>query len=490
MTFNSLLFLCFWFLVWSAHWLLPTERRRHWLLLGASFLFYACSDLVADGGFAGPAGMQRALLHVSLLLGFMVIGWGCGLMTARAREAEDAPRAKRWMAGGVAACLLLLGTFKYTGFLLATLQALLTACALPVNLPGWQPELPVGISFFAFHAVCYIVDLYRRTLPQARNFRQVSLYIGFFPHLVAGPIVRATDFVPQLERPKRLDANDMLNGLRWVLAGFVAKCVFADHLAEFADVVFRAPADYDRLSLFGAVSAYYGQIYFDFHGYSLMAIGVAKTLGYWFPPNFLHPYGAASIGDFWRRWHVSLSCWLRDYLYIGLGGNRGPMMFVLRNLMLAMLLGGLWHGASWNFVLWGALHGSGLCVERLWRQWSDRREPGRQAGPLQIAFAWLFTQSFVLLCWIPFRCTSLADTTTVVQGLLGWGAAGSTSVEVPWLLILLPLLVDTFIIGQKAFFERLTQERTWLLHAVLIAGFFLALMLMYLGTKPFIYFQF
>jgi len=309
---------------------------------------------------------------------------------------------------------------------------------------------------------------------------------------VAGPIVRATDFIPQLDRPKHLDGNEVLDGLRLVLTGFIAKCVFADHLAAFADVVFKAPATYDQVSLFGAVTAYYGQIYFDFHGYSLMAIGVAKTLGYWFPPNFLHPYGAVSIGDFWRRWHVTLSCWLRDYLYISLGGNRGPMAFVLRNLMFTMVLGGLWHGASWNFVLWGALHGSALCIERLWTKWRAQRSPSNGGTPAlrEIALGWFATQTFVLLCWIPFRCTSLADTLTVLQGLSGLGSTGSIRVEVPWLLIFLPLAVDTFIIGQRAFFERLLQRRTWLLHAVLIIGFFLAIMLMYLGTKPFIYFQF
>jgi alginate O-acetyltransferase complex protein AlgI len=269
------------------------------------------------------------------------------------------------------------------------------------------------------------------------------------------------------------------------------KSVFADNIALFVDPVYADIGRFDNVSVLMATFGFYAQIYFDFAGYSLMAIGITNTLGYWLPDNFNFPYRAASIIDFWRRWHISLSNWLRDYLYISLGGNRGSRLFQYRNLMLTMLLGGLWHGASWNFVLWGGIHGLALCVAHAWRMWRGTEHvPVRGAG-IALACSWLATQALVLLCWIPFRSANFAQTLEILRAVL-WlrPGAGLELAAIPWLLLFVPVLADAFVAGSERLKQRAHLENPWLGYTAIGLSFLVALLFMFVGNKPFIYFQF
>ena len=256
--------------------------------------------------------------------------------------------------------------FKYGGFLLENFVHITNA--LGINFHPAKPNiiLPAGISFYTFTTLCYTIDMYKRKSEPVRSFLDFSLFVTFFPHLVAGPIVRPPQLVPQFEAPRTASQQQMLHGLLLLTVGLFMKVVLADSmLSEAADRVFSAGQALHPLDAWMGVLAFSGQIYFDFAGYSSCAIGVAACLGFVLPENFVYPYGAVGFSDFWRRWHVTLSAWLRDYLYIPLGGNRKGKGRTYVNLMITMLLGGLWHGANWTFVVWGALHGLYLCVEKL-----------------------------------------------------------------------------------------------------------------------------
>ena len=264
------------------------------------------------------------------------------------------------LALGVALDLGILAYFKYLDFFIA--QALTLAHMLGIDPPlaFVNVTLPVAISFLTFHAISYIVDVYRGRLPASRSPLDILLYVSFFPHLVAGPIVRAHEFLPQLASPRNPGDFSFGENMLLILGGLFKKMVIANYLAvRFVDPVFTDPTQFSRFDLVMAVYAYAIQIYADFSAYTDIAIGVAALLGYRFPQNFNQPYRALGIGDFWRRWHMTLSNWLRDYLYIPLGGNRHGALMTARNLMLTMVLGGLWHGANWTFLIWGAMHGVG-----------------------------------------------------------------------------------------------------------------------------------
>ncbi len=346
----------------------------------------------------------------------------------------------------------------------------------------------MGISFFTFQAISYIVDAFRGDVPVERNPAKVALYIAFFPQLVAGPIVRATDFLPQLDKLQVFSSTAFLAGIRLFLIGFVYKGVFADNLAPFVDTVFGSVPDYDNETLFAGLLGFYGQIYFDFAGYSLMAIGIAATLGYWISENFNFPYRSLSITEFWRRWHISLSQWLRDYLFIPLGGNRGDFLLYARNIMITMLLGGLWHGTSWNFVVWGGLHGLALVTHKAWLL--TRRERQGTPNPFASVPSWFATQGFVLLAWIPFRAATTSDTIEVLGGVLGLRDDGGLETAwIPWALLVIPLLVDTFIVGNMST-STVAIRNSVLAYVVYAVAFFVALWLAFTGIDSFIYFQF
>jgi alginate O-acetyltransferase complex protein AlgI len=417
--FPTVEFAVFFVLVFLGSWLLrPHPAPWKAFVLAASYLFY---------------GWWEARFVV-LLAGSTVVNWALGA----AVWAAASERARKWWLGvAVVANLAVLGWFKYYGFFAESVVGGFSRLGLDLNPPLVRVILPVGISFFTFHAMSYVIDLYRGDTRPA-SLPDFSVYMAFFPHLVAGPIVRASELVPQIETtpdPRRVDAA---LAFRLILAGLFKKVVVSSFVASaIVDPVFAVPKAHSSLEILFAVYAYAIQIYADFSGYTDIAIGVALLLGFRFPQNFDAPYTALSVQDFWRRWHITLSRWLRDYLYIPLGGNRGGPSRVRRNLMLTMLLGGLWHGAAWTFVVWGGIHGLAQVAER---RWADRRaEQGLPAGPLSpigTVGRWLLTFHVVCLAWVFFRAETFALARDLLWRLLtAWGPAP----------LVTPLLVGTIV---------------------------------------------
>jgi len=470
MNFVSLEFAAFLAVVYVLHWSCRYAGTRKWLLTIASYVFYA----VWNWRFC------------FLMLFVTVTAFAAGQLLARV--------TRRWRAAVLAASigidLAILGFFKYYDFFLSNVTAALADLGVPASLPVMRIILPVGISFYTFHAISYVIDVYRGKVVREPSFVNIALYISFFPQLIAGPIVRASFMMPQIRHPRSFCPTRQTIGVRLLLRGFIYKAAIADTLAQIADPVFAHVDRYDAHALLTATIAFYGQIYFDFAGYSSMAIGTARLFGYRFPPNFDYPYRAASATEFWRRWHMSLSFWLRDYLYIPLGGNRGGALFICRNLMITMLLGGLWHGAAWNYVIWGALHGVGLCANKLWREgW--RRLP----VPIEVHSGWhvaavALTQLWVILAWVFFRCDSATQATEVLAAILGLRPHPGVAVLPVEGCILAVIGIDHTLGNARL---RLSLSPRWgraLAWSWLGALFALGLAAMPVVQKPFIYFQF
>ncbi len=341
---------------------------------------------------------------------------------ARAIAAEEREGRRRAMLiATVVLNLGFLGFFKYWNFALdnaAWLSAWLgghpvtPSDALKVALP------PVGISFFTFESMSYVIDVYRRDTPPHKSYLRYLLFVSFFPHLVAGPIVRPRDLLPQLEAPPRLTREEGAEALFLIALGLLKKMAISDQLSlQLVDRVFERPGNYSALEVLAAVYGYAVQIYCDFSGYTDIAIGSALLLGVRFPKNFASPYKGTNLADFWHRWHISLSTWLRDYLYIPLGGNRGSELKTYRNLMLTMVLGGLWHGASWSFVFWGFLHGIGLAATRVYQRSRPRPREGNEPSALGRVAGVFFTFHYVCLAWIFFRAGSFKQALAVLRQL-------------------------------------------------------------------------
>lgn len=346
----------------------------------------------------------------TLLLASTVANYYLGILIEDASES----RKKAFVTGAVILNLGVLGFFKYFDFFANSLTALLGLAGHP-----WALDilLPVGISFFTFEGIAYCCDVYRKHVRAVRSFVDFALFISFFPHLVAGPIIRPENFFPQVRNNKGLTEVDIKWGLCQIIKGLIKKIVFADYFAIGADAYFSDPAHASVAPAIGIV-AFAMQIYFDFSGYTDIARGCAGLLGFRFPSNFERPYLAVNIADFWRRWHISLSMWLRDYLYIPLGGNRVSPARAYLNLMIVMALGGLWHGASWNFMVWGIAHGFMLCVHRVWDRTLGRRlvaPPALKSYTTALCVALTFV--LVTLAWIPFRARDFADTAMILRQL-------------------------------------------------------------------------
>jgi alginate O-acetyltransferase complex protein AlgI len=382
--FNTLAFFEFLAVVLAGFYLLPLTFRKYWLL-GASYFFYGAWNVK----------------FLWLLGGVTALDFAAGLWIAR----SEGQGRKFGLIVSLAANLSVLAFFKYFHFL--------TAHRFEIDI-----VLPIGISFHIFQSMSYVVDVYRREQDAVRNPIDYALFLAFFPQLVAGPIVRAKTFFADLYPWRRPSAADVLRGVFLLALGLTKKMAFADNFAKVSDAFFNSiPSGAGILDAWTATLAFGLQIYFDFSGYTDMAIGMAKLLGFHFPVNFRRPYLAGSITDFWRRWHISLSTWLRDYLYIPLGGNRHH---TYRNLMLTMLLGGLWHGASWNFVIWGGYHGALLALERVLGlgepRWRILRTP--------------LTFALVLIGWVFFRAPAVESAWATLQLLLV-GPLGKSAFE-PW----------------------------------------------------------
>jgi D-alanyl-lipoteichoic acid acyltransferase DltB (MBOAT superfamily) len=348
----------------------------------------------------------------------------------------------------------------------------------------------VAISFLTFHAISYIVDVYRGRLSASRSPVDILLYISFFPHLVAGPIVRAHEFLPQLASPRRAADFSFGENVLLILGGLFKKMVIANYLAVgLVDPVFTDPSQFSRVDLIVAIYAYAIQIYADFSAYTDIAIGVAALLGYKFPQNFNQPYRALGIGDFWRRWHITLSNWLRDYLYIPLGGNRGGSLATARNLLLTMLLGGLWHGANWTFLIWGAMHGVALIIDRAWRGGALYARIGETA--LVKALYWFITFHFVCFAWLFFRSSSLDGVSAYVSGLISDNGAAIITPSYAPVLIALGALTQILPHDARARFgARLDARAPAVQGAFGFTAFYAVLAMAPSASAPFIYFQF
>jgi alginate O-acetyltransferase complex protein AlgI len=380
----------------------------------------------------------------------------------------------------------LLGFFKYANFFLDSTYRLLGIFEVSLSRPTLDIILPLGISFYTFETISYIVDVYRGRIRAVRNPLDYAVFIMFFPHLVAGPIVRPRDFLPQVRRPKQFDWDRAHLGIRLFLLGFFKKAVIADNLGQLVvDPIFKSPESFGSWSIWLGVVAYAIQIYGDFAGYSDMGIGLAHLLGFKLPLNFNYPYLAGNIADFWRRWHISLSSWLRDYLFIPLGGSRGGTARTYVNLLTVMVLGGLWHGANWTFVIWGGYHGLLLVIHRALPR------PGwftRAIRPLAVPV------TFLLVCtgWVFFRATSLAEA-GVILGRMAWPTDGAALGRVATALVLLSLAVTLagHLLGthmNMIRFERRVPAA--IMGAALACLAALAMVLLPEGGRPFIYFQF
>src|SRR5204863_7515493 len=349
MLFNSLTFVVFFVTVVTLYWSIGSWTARKNLLVVASYIFY--------GAWNPPFAV---LLFATTAMDF----W----LGRQIAKAQTPPGKRRWLVASVCMNLSMLGFFKYGNFLLQNFQWLIERFGIIYRPPHLDILLPVGISFYTFHSLSYTLDIYRGVLKPTRSLRDFVLAVSFFPQLVAGPIVRAGDFLPQLDEPPRLKTNQFLWGLALMTLGLFEKIVLADTLLSGpADRVFNYPGPLLALDTWAGVIAFAGQIFFDFAGYSICAIGAALTLGFHLKDNFRFPYAAIGFSDFCRRWHISLSTFLRDYLYIPLGGNQVRPFRAALNLVIVMFLGGLWHGAAWTVVVWGLLHGSYLVIERVIR---------------------------------------------------------------------------------------------------------------------------
>ena len=473
MLFNSLTFVVFYAVVTTLYWSLRGWNLRKNLLVVASYIFY--------GAWNPP--------FAALLFSTTAMDFWLGRQIAKA---QTQPAKKRWLVASVCMNLSMLGFFKYGNFLLQNFQWLLARLGIVYQPPHLDILLPVGISFYTFHSLSYTLDIYRGVLQPTRSLRDFILAVSFFPQLVAGPIVRAGDFLPQLHYPPRLKANQFLWGLALMTLGLFEKTVLADTLLSGpADRVFGYAGPLAVMDSWAGVLAFAGQIFFDFAGYSITAIGAALTLGFHLKDNFRFPYAAVGFSDFWRRWHISLSTFLRDYLYIPLGGNQVPPFRMAVNLVIVMFLGGLWHGAAWTFVVWGLLHGSYLVIERVLRIFFENET---WAGhPVTRVVAGFATYGAVCIAWVFFRASDFTVASRMLSGMFGGHPNGDMILTTRELLQI--ALVTGGVIAlhwamrDESFETTVMRLPAWAITAI---GSFMAFAVIFTqGTSnAFIYFQF
>ncbi len=474
MVFNSLTFVVFFGVVLGLNWAPISWSARKVILLVASYLFY--------GAWNPP--------FVLLLLFSTAVDWFVAKWMADAQGS----RRKALLLVSLAANLGLLGYFKYAEFAVVTFSELVAALGVVYVPPELDIYLPVGISFYTFQTLSYTIDVYRGDCRPWRRMLDFALYVSFFPQLVAGPIVRASEFREQVEGPPQRGDKDQIGwGFFLIVFGLFQKVFLADYLlAVHADSVFGSGSEVGFGDAWLGTLAFSGQIFCDFAGYSTCAIGAALCLGFRFSGNFNSPYAAIGLSDFWARWHISLSSWLRDYLYISLGGNRSGAIRRYRNLMLTMLLGGLWHGASWKFVVWGGLHGTYLVAEHAIRQrWPGLFRAGHSRSGIPLA---VVTYLLVCLTWVFFRAGTIRDAinmTCSMVGLNGLTPPGLISPPHAALILTVTVLMLAFqwcLRDQQL--EDVFSRVPWYGRSLVMAAFLVAVSLVTGETRAFIYFQF
>lgn len=473
MVFNSLTFIVFFAIVLALHNLpLPWSIKKLNLLV-ASYLFYAAWN---------PP-------FILLLWASTVVDW---LVARQIHRQVTQGRRKAWLIVSLAVNLGFLGFFKYGAFLLQNWQMLMRAFGVHYHVPQWDILLPVGISFYTFHSLSYTLDIYWRRVEPIPKLFDFALFVAFFTQLVAGPILRTSDLVPQLMRPRRATFNQFCWGLALMTFGLFEKVVLADGVfAPTADAAFGSTTPVGAMDAYLGTLAFSGQIFCDFAGYSTIAVGTALCLGFNIPNNFRSPYGAIGFSDFWRRWHISLSTWLRDYLYIPLGGNRKGEARTYINLMTTMLLGGLWHGANWTFVVWGGLHGVYLAAERWLRQKAIRWKLLNSVGP-KLLLA-LVTFALVNITWVFFRAKTLSGAIAMLGAMAGLHANSvavlPTAKILETVICIAGLLAAHWYIRDRTLEDIVTQTSPLVIAAAWVCMAFAIIITQGTGDA-FIYFQF
>ena len=487
MTFNSPEYIAFLMVVFFAFWgLARLHLLRTVMLLAASYLFYAYWNV----------------WYLSLILGTTVTNYFVAVALERGLERDwGAARRKLLVAVAVGVNLAVLGTFKYADFFIDSLVTMAASFGVELGVHTLGVLLPVGISFYTFQGIGYVVDVYRGDVEAERSFLHFALFISFFTQLVAGPIVRARDLLPQLRAEAVPDPSAGQRGVMLIATGLFKKMVLADLLAlHLVDRVFDLPNRFGSLEVLAAIYGYGLQIYYDFSGYTDIAIGSALILGFRLPPNFRAPYQATDLQDFWRRWHISLSTWLRDYLYIPLGGSRSrwrPRTYL--NLLTTMVLGGLWHGPAWSFVLWGTIHGVGLAAVRFWQRHAGglvervfgAPAPDSAWSRARRALAIFVTFHFVTFAWVFFRAENLPSAMAVFDQLFLFLPGSINLTPMVTMLLVAGITLHWFPEDVAARIRARLIGFPAYLQAVLLVGYaWLIANLSSTDTTPFVYFQF
>lgn len=459
MLFHSWQFAVFGGAVYLAYLVLCRTRFSLHCLLAASLVFY---------GWIGPR-------FVFLLLYTTAVNFVAGAMIARSA------RRKLWLAGAIIATLASLAYYKYGAFAVAGLNAASARLGAKLHLTVPSASLPAGLSFFTFQTLAYTIDCYRGDVNAERSLVRFATFVAFFPKLLAGPIERSSHLLGQLTpRPKRPTASDLAAGMSLFVLGLFKKVALADYLSLYVDKVYPAPGSFDGLTLFAATFAFAWKIYFDFSGYTDMARGLARALGFDLRLNFNNPYLATGLGDFWNRWHISLSSWFRDYLYIPLGGNRRGTFNTYRNMLVTMLIAGLWHGAAWTFVVWGLLHALGRFLTR----GLERTRIYRERVPRLAKQLWVFL--FVTFGWIFFRAGSLSDALLIVRRIF---TAGAADPRFPVAMLAACLIIWAYQLWSESRARRVLE---WTPIRIGVMAYMLFHLVLFSGgsTQPFVYLQF
>ncbi|MAX70192.1 MAG: membrane-bound O-acyltransferase family protein [Flavobacteriaceae bacterium] len=469
MLFNSIEYLIFLPIVFIIYWLLKSNyRNQNILLLVASYVFYGWWDY----------------RFLSLIIFSSFLDYFVGL---KIESAQDQKKKKQWLLVSLCSNLGLLGVFKYYNFFADSFSSVMSTVGWEVDSLTLNIILPVGISFYTFQTLSYSIDIYRNQIKASKDIVGFFTYVSLFPQLVAGPIERASNLMPQIEGKRTLNNSLIKTGLFQIFIGLFRKVAIADNLGVYVDSVYANQEIHNGSTLLVATIFYAFQIYFDFSGYSDIAIGSAKLFGFNFNRNFNFPYFSKTLTEFWRRWHMSLSFWLRDYLYISLGGNRKGIVITYRNLLLTMLLGGLWHGSSWNFVIWGGIHGLFLSLEKYTFSVFKIKTFN--------AFGYIYTFIVVIIAWVFFRATDFSSAWAIVGKILSldYGSLfiGNINSFINALLLMcLGLLIDLKIFRSKIPLEDYGNKYSTITLSIIISVFIMILCLFYSTAENFIYFQF
>mgnify|MGYP001092775391 CR=1 FL=1 len=469
MLFNSIEYLIFLPIVFVIYWLLKSSyKNQNIILLISSYVFYGWWDY----------------RFLSLIIFSSFLDYFVGL---KLNAAEGRDRKKRWLLVSLCSNLGLLGVFKYYNFFADSFASTMSAVGWEVNDLTLNIILPVGISFYTFQTLSYSIDIYRGQIKATKDMVGFFTYVSLFPQLVAGPIERASNLIPQIENKRTLNVTLIKTGIFQIFIGLFRKVAIADNLGIYVDSVYTNQDIHNGSTLLVATVFYAFQIYFDFSGYSDIAIGSAKLFGFNFNRNFNFPYFSRTLTEFWRRWHMSLSFWLKDYLYISLGGNRKGIVLTYRNLLLTMLLGGLWHGSSWNFVIWGGIHGLFLSLEKY------------TFSALKIktfnSFGYIYTFIVVLISWVFFRAPDLPTASSICGKIfrLDFGPLfiGDLNAFVnATLLLSMGILIDLKIFRSNSSLEDYGDRFSSVKLSIIVSVIILALCLFYSTAENFIYFQF